>query len=465
MLIGLPSLVSGNEQWQDENIYYILIDRFSNGSSTNDFEIDIENPNAYHGGDLQGIINHLGHIKELGFTTINLSPVMSNEIDGYHGFLIDDFRSVEEHFGTIEDVKELVDSAHDMELKVTFDFVVSHLSKTHNWVNENNDWIDGEVSNRWGDNLPSPALQNTEVEQYFLDTAAFWIEETNVDGFRLYVDEQTPDPFIARFIDHVKMRNANTFVFIDERNFNPMKFPVGYYDQEAVNVFRQAGQPLTGLLKGVEQNQPKITYVDSIETTRFTREAIKQGQNPITRWKLALTYLYTTPGTPMIYQGTEIPMDNGEDTPDHQMIQIKGGDEELTAHIQQLAAIRKQFPAITNGDFAVEQSNGAMSLYKRTNRSKTVYVAINNDTQTKTITIENIPDGMQLTGLIQDNIVREQENGEFRIVLDRETADIFIVEEDTGLNWLFLSFIAIVMAAFIIPIIYLSRKNKKKSSE
>ncbi|MFZ0474676.1 MAG: alpha-amylase family glycosyl hydrolase, partial [Halobacillus sp.] len=85
-------------QWQDESVYYISIDRFMNGDNSNDREED----EAFHGGDLEGIIKQLDYIKEKGFTAIERSPMMANQDGGYHGQWIDDFRSVDEHFGTMK---------------------------------------------------------------------------------------------------------------------------------------------------------------------------------------------------------------------------------------------------------------------------------------------------------------------------------------------------------------------------
>ncbi|WP_226037686.1 alpha-amylase family glycosyl hydrolase [Aquibacillus saliphilus] len=457
---------------QNELIYYVLVDRFTNGTAENDGDIDIEDPSAYHGGDIQGVISNLNHIKELGFTTINLSPVMSNGAEGYHGFLIDDHRLVEEHFGSMEELAQLVEEAHKLDLKVVLDFVVSHVGPNHESLTNNSDWL-ANTTTFDGNEYPSPDLSNEMVKQYFFDSAAFWINETGIDGYRLYMNENTPSTFINEFTDAVQSIDSDFFVIGEVINSNQ-----GFKSDELTidalvndqihsrlsDIFSSYGNSIEPLLKEWPNNTNLTNglYLDSHETIRFTREVVKQKQNPITRWKLGLTFLYTTPGVPIVYQGSEVPMDNGEDSPDHRMTQINGGDDELQQHIEQLAAIRKQFPSLVYGKLDLVESIGAMTMYKREYQGKVVYVAINNDTKTKSITIKDVPEGMQLTGLLQDNIVREKNNGEYKITLDRETADIYIVEEDTGLNWLFITFVVLVLGGFVGGVTYLSIKNKRQ---
>src|SRR5699024_701619 len=80
---------------QDEIIYDIFIDRFNNGRQAPSEQIDLDDPLAYHGGDIQGITKLLDQLKEAGFTAISVSPVMENAPGGYHGYWVDDFFEME----------------------------------------------------------------------------------------------------------------------------------------------------------------------------------------------------------------------------------------------------------------------------------------------------------------------------------------------------------------------------------
>jgi len=92
-------------KWQDESIYFIMVDRFNNGDTANDFQVNTADLKEYNGGDFKGITDKLDYIQDMGFTAIWLTPVFDNEAKGYHGYWINDFYNTEEHFGTMEEFK------------------------------------------------------------------------------------------------------------------------------------------------------------------------------------------------------------------------------------------------------------------------------------------------------------------------------------------------------------------------
>src|SRR5690625_2606120 len=97
----LPAQTSAESNINDEIIYDILIDRFNNGSQAPSDQVDIDDPLTYTGGDIKGVTMMLDSLQELGFTTVSLSPIMENGPQGYHGYWIEDFFSIEEEFGTM----------------------------------------------------------------------------------------------------------------------------------------------------------------------------------------------------------------------------------------------------------------------------------------------------------------------------------------------------------------------------
>jgi neopullulanase len=130
---------------QDEVIYFVLPDRFENGDPSNDrggltgdrltTGLDPTSKGFYHGGDLKGLINRLGYIQGLGATALWVAPVFKNkpvqgakgqESAGYHGYWITDFTSVDPHFGTNAEFKQLVDAVHARGMKFYMDIVVNH---------------------------------------------------------------------------------------------------------------------------------------------------------------------------------------------------------------------------------------------------------------------------------------------------------------------------------------------------
>jgi neopullulanase len=139
----------------DDVMYLIMIDRFSDGDAANNDPAqsrglyDRDNKFYYHGGDLEGVIDRLPYLKELGVTALWLTPWYDNydrlnEIEhkegkpstGFHGYNPQDFYSVEEHFGTHLKLQEMVAAAHTSGIKIIQDQVVNHTGPYHPWVND-----------------------------------------------------------------------------------------------------------------------------------------------------------------------------------------------------------------------------------------------------------------------------------------------------------------------------------------
>ncbi|MCL2824040.1 MAG: alpha-amylase family glycosyl hydrolase, partial [Polyangiaceae bacterium] len=122
------------DDWRDEIIYQILVDRFANGDRSNDYNIVPHDPAKYHGGDWKGIEDRLDYIQALGVTTLWISPVVKNVesdagIDGYHGYWAQDFTKTNPHFGDLAALRSMVDAAHARKIKVILDIVTNHVGQ------------------------------------------------------------------------------------------------------------------------------------------------------------------------------------------------------------------------------------------------------------------------------------------------------------------------------------------------
>ncbi|GGC74280.1 hypothetical protein GCM10007216_01160 [Thalassobacillus devorans] len=499
LFYSFPMVALGAEEkedeWQEEMIYFIMVDRFFNGDFDNDYEVDTGDPKAYHGGDIEGIIQQLDYIQSLGYTAIWITPIMKNEPKGYHGYWIEDFMEVEEHFGTMEDAKRLVEEAHKRDMKVLFDFVVNHTGYQHPWLEdpEKEEWFHEEqrmigespsvLENAWLAGLPDLNTENPEVKQYLFDAAEFWIEETGVDGFRLDTVKHVPKDFWKEFNDHVKSIDPDFFLLGEVWHDNPRE--IAAYEETGIDSFvdfplynamdqsfQAAGNSLTGPLSIWKTNEERYqspemlsSFIDSHDTVRFTRRAVENNQNPVTRWKLALTYQFTMPEIPITYYGTEIPLDGGEDPDNRKMMNVKAADEELKQRIEQLTSMRQEFPALTKGDYKELYNEDGMAAYQRSYKDETLITVINNDTGTRTVELSDLPSGKQLRGMLTDDIVREVEAGTYHVAMEREQAEVYLVEEDTGLNWGFLLFIGGIFGIFVVAVIFLSRKSKTAETD
>jgi len=122
------------EDWRDEIIYQLITDRFANGDINNDYRADPNNLAAWHGGDFQGIVDKIPYLKELGVTTLWISPVVRNVeedagIAGYHGYWAQDFLSVNPHFGDLAKLREMVQVLHENGFTVILDIVANHVGQ------------------------------------------------------------------------------------------------------------------------------------------------------------------------------------------------------------------------------------------------------------------------------------------------------------------------------------------------
>jgi len=223
----------------DDVIYLIMPDRFANGDPLNDEPAefpgshDRNKPRAYHGGDLRGVEQHLAYLKDLGVTTLWLTPIVKNgATQDYHGYGAVDLYAVDPHLGTLADYQELVQAAHKQHMKIFFDVVPNHVGPLHPWAAHPPmpDWFHGtpehhltaasplkgafyglpekkEITNdafeslvdphtppqlRWNLTegwfagiLPDLNTENPAVVEYLAQNSIWWAEETGLDGYRI----------------------------------------------------------------------------------------------------------------------------------------------------------------------------------------------------------------------------------------------------------------------------------------
>src|SRR5699024_11509653 len=125
-------------------------------------------------------------------------------------------------------------------------------------------------------------------------------------------------------------------------------------------------------VRGEEASNRDLLYVDNWNTPRFSNNFAEQGRNAETTWGLALGYLYLTPGVPIIYQGSEVPM-YGPGYPENQyIVDFTSANPDLKKVFKQMAAVRKQFATLKEGDFEQVTTEEGFSLFKRTLDNETI---------------------------------------------------------------------------------------------
>src|SRR5699024_1072489 len=156
----------------------------------------------------------------------------------------------------------------------------------------------------------------------------------------------------------------------------------------------------------------------------------------------------------------------GPGFPENQMlVQFNSPDPDLEEFFERISALRKEFPALRDGDYELIDSKAGMTVVKRSDAQDDIYIAINNDVKTKTIPVTGVDESMQLRCVLGDNLVRQNDEGDYLLNLPRESTEVFIVEENSGINWLFLGFIVGVFALFVGAIIYLTHKQKQREGK
>lgn len=494
LVFSVPVTIQAEEKdtWEDEMIYFIMIDRFNNGDTSNDFEVDVNDPSAYHGGDFKGIIDKLDYIKEMGFTAIWLTPIVKNEPKGYHGYWTEDFYEVEEHFGTLEEFKTLVDKAHEKDIKIILDLVVNHTGYQHPWLNdpEKQDWFHEEQSIISWDNqknvedgrlagLPDLAQENPETRKYLLDMAKWWIEETDIDGYRLDTVKHVPKDFWEEFSQEVKSVKEDFFLIGEVWHSDPTYVAdyaktgidsfVDYpFFNEATRIFSKPDQQVGKFMDGIWKRNVSLydnpyilgNFIDNHDNKRFTRLAIEKDQDPVSRLSQALTYMYTAPGIPIIYYGTEIAMDGGDDPDNRRMMEFE--EHELTTYIAKLAEIRRQNPALSKGDMELVYDQSGMTVLKRTFEEEQLLVAINNTTEDQTFTLshEELEKGKELLALLGEESITDQKDG-YTFTIPSGKSEIYQIkvgnEQTIALPWVIAGAAVILVAGLI----FVLRRKKR----
>jgi glycosidase len=366
----------------DDVLYLVMIDRFSDGDQKNNDPpqsrglYDRAHKFRYHGGDLQGVINRLPYLKDLGVTAIWLTPWYDNvnhpdEIEkkendtttGFHGYGAIDFYSVEEHFGSLAKLRELVEEAHKLGLKVVQDQVANHTGPYHPWVEDSPTptWYNGtrarhlkNVFQTWvlHDPRPAPEIKRETMEGWFLDflpdlnqedeearryliqNTLWWIAATGLDGIREDTWQYVPNDFWRdwtaaikreypsfRIVGEVKDGDVVHVSFfqggrvrsdgVDSGLDTLLDFPLFYSIRHAFAEGKELREVAQTLSKDYVYTNPDIlmTLLGGHDDGRFMSE---KGAT-IAGLKLANTFVLTTRGIPQLYYGDEIAMEGADE--------------------------------------------------------------------------------------------------------------------------------------------------------
>lgn len=359
-------------------IYLIMPDRFANGDPSNDMLPDSEQItdrtvlDARHGGDIQGMIDHLDYMSDLGITTIWPTPLLDDNLY-YHQYSCSDYYRVDPHFGTNLLYKEMVEKAHAKGLKVIQDITPNHCSIGHWWMKDLPfaDWInypetktktnlalnsfsdpystaiDREICERgwFVTTLPDMNMYNPFVIKYLAQVAIWWIEYADLDGLRIdtyfYMGKQASQWTQAVRAEYPQMnmvgevwgndvpvisywlgghQNHDGF---DSHLPSAMDFPL---QRSLILGLATDNEAWGGSTKAIYNTlsldflykSPSDQLVVFAENHDIDRLYDMLGKD-VQKVKLALAFLLTTRGTPQITYGTELLFENDSRGGDHRM--------------------------------------------------------------------------------------------------------------------------------------------------
>lgn len=372
----------------NDSIYFVMTDRYANGDTSNDHAgivggtaatdgFDPTSDSYYHGGDLKGLTGGcttgpgLARIHSMGFTTVWVTPpfkqkYVQGDSGAYHGYWIEDFTTIDPHWGTNQDFKDMVDCAHSLGMKVVLDIVMNHTAdviqydgmgrayipaadknaKSPAWLNNLANYHNrGDVqdwSNKWwyqnGDffGLDDIKTENAAVVNGFVSVYSNWVNNYGVDAFRVDTAKHVDDAFFGKWWPAMVKATAATkpnltaFGEFFDSNIDTLS---GYvrkrglpsaldFGFQADSVLYAGGDGDAGNLMYILNGDDKyttatknaynlVTFLGNHDMGRAAYQLLQSGANSSTLLQADLfahDLLFLNRGTPAVYYGDEVGM-------------------------------------------------------------------------------------------------------------------------------------------------------------
>ena len=353
-------------------IYLIMPDRFANGNPDNDSSAEMQEKadrskqGGRHGGDIQGVIDHLDYLKKLGITALWSTPLLADDDAGYsyHTYAQSDVYKIDPRYGSNEDYKRLANELHQKDMKLIMDYVTNHWGSEHwmikdlptyDWVHqfpgyENSNYrmttqYDPHKSARdfkycvdgwFTGTMPDLNQSNPLVLNYLIQNAIWWIEYSGLDGFRVdtysYNDKEGIAKWTKAIMDEYPYFNIVGEVWMHDQaqiSYWQKDSPIGaiqdynsnlpsvmdftLHDAMTSMFHEQDASWDRGMIKAYENFVNDFLYADTDNLMVFMGNHDTGRFNEIydgdfKKYKMAMTMIATVRGTPQIYYGDEIGM-------------------------------------------------------------------------------------------------------------------------------------------------------------
>lgn len=427
--------VSNSASFSTDTIYQIVTDRFFDGNASNNPTGDIydpTNPRKYHGGDWDGITQKIndGYLTGMGITAIWISSPVENitSIDpsngsaAYHGYWGRDFFQTNEYFGSLSDFTEMINAAHDNDIKVIIDFAPNHTSTaeygdmvfpengnlyrdgtlisgfnndTQNIFNHESwtdfsTWENSIYHSMYG--LADLNQLNSTVDDYLKDSIDMWLD-LGVDGIRVDAVKHMPMGWQSNWLSAI-YEEHETFVFgewfsgstgndsemtgfANESGMSLLEFRLANAIRNTLGSGTMSMQDLYSVMVDREQSYKEIndqvTFIDNHDMSRFMTLANGNAR----ALENAYVIMMTSSGIPTIYYGSE-QYATGDNDP-YNRGDMPGFSTTSTAYqvIAKLAALRKSNAAVAYGTTQERWMNSDVLVYERSFGNSTVLVAVN----------------------------------------------------------------------------------------
>ncbi|MFJ7732272.1 alpha-amylase family glycosyl hydrolase [Lysinibacillus sp. NPDC097231] len=446
----------------EESIYDLLVDRFFNGSGTNDFDTNTQDPTKFAGGDFAGLQDKLKFIGEMGYTIVSIGSVFATE--KYDGSMPTSYSTIERHFGTSEEFQSVVEAYKAKNMSIMVDFPLNNVSPNHEWAKDpaKKDWItsnnNGQV--QWD-------LANKDVQQALIKSATDFVSTYNIGGVRLTNIADADTTFINEMIAALKDTQKSLYVISNEESDANFDASFSLATAEIYrNLFKNVDMDSSKLMEPFTGEKPTQIMVDSLETHRFTFDSATENMFPPTRLKMAMGALFMLPGIPVVQYGSEIAM-NGETKPEtHQIYNFKT-DTELIDYIKNVQSLRNQSATLRKGDFEIITNENGLLVFTRTSDEEKWVIMVNNTSKTQRVdlTTAQLGEGKMLNGILHEEKVRINDKDVYPVILDREMVEIYQVRNDEGLNVPYMVALGLVWVIFIGFVAIIIKRGKARRQE
>ena len=442
-------------------LYSVLVDRFFNGNPKNDAPLnrpDVDPRVDYKGGDLKGITTKIeeGFFDSLGVNTLWISPITQNPRDawgqyrnpdtkfsGYHGYWPIYNTKIDDRMGTDAELKELLATAHKHNINVILDYVANHMHINSPTLKAHPDWItdsilpDGRRNfelwdearlTTWFDkHIPTLDLERQDVCEAMTDTALYWIDNYDFDGYRHDACKHIPLNYWRMFTHKMKTRYPDRPLWMIGETYGDYELIASYvktgmlnaqFDfnvyHTAIDVLGKPGMSMKQLAQSINEslaafgahhtmgnisgNHDKTRFISLAGgAVRWDEDGKAAGWNrnigvtadgdPVREaiaFKKALLLEVLNlciPGVPCIYQGDEYGQCGGNDPDNRRMMRFSG----LSANVQwllkqteQLIHLRRSSMPLLYGDYKQLYADDSVLVFSRTYMGETVVVALNN---------------------------------------------------------------------------------------